>query len=148
MGAGMTVRFGNLAGRPPLGLKDRAAPKRFSTAEARYYRWLHRLPCCLSDRQDIEIAHTGGLAEGKGMGRKAALWTCLPLARPLHLAEETGRERFWAGAGLDRLPWAARLYDVYEAGGDMGDALALVRDMQDAADRDFLVTILRKHLPR
>lgn len=139
----MTARFGNLAGLPPRGQKDRSLPKRFSEPERRYFTWLHNFPCCLSGRTwDVQIAHTGGLAEGKGMGRKAALSTCLPLSYPLHVAEEANREAFWHGAGVDRLPFAERLYDIFENGASLADGFALIGDMQAQADRGYLAEIL------
>lgn len=140
----MTARFGDLAGRGPVGQKDRSLPMRFSEAERRYYRWLHNFPCCLSGRPDVQIAHTGGLAQGKGMGRKAALWTCLPLAAPLHWAEEAGRDDFWRGAGVRPLPFAERLYDIFEAGGNLADGFALIHDMQAMVNRDYLADILAR----
>lgn len=140
----MTARFGNLGGLPPRGQKDRSLPKRFSEPERRYYAWLHNFPCCLSGRVDVQIAHTGGLAQGKGMGRKAALWTCLPLSAPLHAAEEANREAFWRGAGVDRLPFAERLYDIFEGGASLVDGFALIHDMQAQADRRYLAAILAR----
>lgn len=141
----MTAAFGNLAGKPPLGQKDRSLPKRFSEAERRYYAWLHNFPCCLSGRTwDVQIAHTGGLAQGKGMGRKAALWTCLPLSAPLHWAEETDRATFWRHAGVKPLPFAERLYDIFENGASLADGFALIGDMQAQADRAYLATILAR----
>lgn len=138
----MNARIGDLAGRGPVGLKDRSLPKRFSEPERRYYAWLHNFPCCLSGRPDVQIAHTGGLAQGKGMGRKAALWTCLPLSFPLHVAEEANREAFWRGAGVDRLPFAERLYGIFEGGASLIDGFALIHDMQAKADRSYLAAIL------
>lgn len=138
----MTAAFGNLAGKPPLGQKDRSLPKRFSEAERRYYAWLHNFPCCLSGRIDVQIAHTGGLTQGKGMGRKAALWTCLPLSHRLHVIEEANREAFWRCTGIDRLAFAERLYDIYENGASLADGYALIGDMQAKADRSYLASIL------
>ena len=142
----MTAAFGNFAGKPPLGQKDRSLPKRFSEHERRYYAWLHNFPCCLSGRIDVEIAHTGGLAQGKGIGRKAALWTCLPLSAPLHHAEEAGRDAFWRGAGVKPLPFAERLYDIFENGASLSDGFALIGDMQAKADRAFLAEILGRSI--
>lgn len=142
----MNARFGDLAGKGPMGQKDRSLPKRFSEAERHYYTWLHNFPCCLSGRVDVQIAHTGGLTEGKGMGRKAALSTCLPLSAPLHWAEEAGRVNFWRGTGVSPLPFAERLYDIFEAGGNLADGFALIHDMQAKADRSFLAAILARHM--
>jgi len=130
----------NIGNRPPLGLK---APKeRYTPQEARYYAWLHdQGQCCLTGRADIELAHTGGLTEGKGTGRKAWLKTVLPIAKPLHVLEERNRRQFWVQAGHpDYLAWAERLFDIYEAN---YSPLALFLDMQEQADRAFLTTVLR-----
>lgn len=140
----MKARIGDLAGRGPMGQKDRSLPKRFSETERRYYAWLHNFPCCLSGRPDVQIAHTGGLAQGKGMGRKAALWTCLPLSAPLHWAEEANRDAFWHGAGVKPLPFAERLYDIFGNGASLADGFALIGDMQAKANRFFLADILSR----
>ena len=115
------------------------------SVEMRYMSWLHNHgTCCLSGRIDIEIAHTGGLAQGKGLGRKANLSTCLPLSRPLHHAEERSRAEFWTRAGFpnnQHLDFAERLYDLFETNQPPADLFA---DMQAQADRAFLAEILRR----
>ena len=115
---------------------------RFTARERRYYRWLHENgSCCMTGQRPFELAHTGGLAQGKGMGRKAAIWTVLPLIRDLHIAEERGRFEFWRNAGFpDHLDWAIRLYDIFEA---KGDPASLLLDMQDRANRTFLLSIMK-----
>ncbi|MDP5216731.1 hypothetical protein Q5Y75_05830 [Ruegeria sp. 2205SS24-7] len=116
---------------------------RGSTEEKRYYKWLHlNCVCCLSGRIDIELAHTGGPAEGKGMSRKAALWTVLPLSKPLHHAEERNRREFWKNVGIpypQHIEWAERLYDHFTK---QDDPTALLADMQARANRAFLAQIL------
>lgn len=132
----------NLLNKEPLGQKLRSM--RGSTEERHYNKWLHSWQtCCLSGRADIELAHTGTLSEGKGMSRKAALWTILPLSKPLHQAEERNRAGFWDCAGFPypkHIHWAERLYDHFTKG-EAPDAL--FADMQARADRDFLEQILR-----
>jgi hypothetical protein len=125
--------------RGPMGQK---APKQRGTAlEKRYYRWLHQNCCCvLTGYHPFEIAHTGGLAEGKGTSRKAWIETCLPLRKQLHEAEERRRAAFWANVGFpDYLAWAERLYDIFEADSDPAD---LLMDMQERANRDEITSIL------
>lgn len=136
---------------PQFPPSQKVRTERGTAEERRYFKWLHDLGvCCLTGRPDIEIAHTGGLAEGKGMGRKSALWTCLPLAKPLHRVEEAGREMFWIHAGFppvlsgDRLvagqiPWAERLHDHFTKN---DNPAALIADMQARADRAYLAKIL------
>ncbi|WP_226552938.1 hypothetical protein [Celeribacter naphthalenivorans] len=135
----------NLMNKPPMGQKQPRV-KRYSAEERKYFRWLHSFGmCCLSGRPDIEIAHTGGLAEGKGTGLKALVQTSLPLARALHHFEERNRADFWERAGFpDHIAWAQRLFDIWEKGGDRYEAEALLRDMQDRASRAFLAEILSK----
>lgn len=110
-----------------------------------YFKWLHSYQtCCLTGRQDIQIAHTGGLAQGKGMALKSAVWTCLPLSAPLHWAEERGREDFWFNAGFqgeDRFHWSIRLHEIYQQN---DDPTTLFADMQLRANRAYLATILEK----
>ncbi|MER5171617.1 hypothetical protein [Thioclava kandeliae] len=139
----MGFQAGDFSGRGPLGQKDQSLPKRFSAAERAYFAWLHELPCCVSGRIDIDIAHTGRLSEGKGIGRKAALNTCLPLSKPLHRYEEANREGFWLNVGVDPLPNAQRLWDIYQSGGNLEDADRVIRSMQARADRHFMKQILR-----
>jgi hypothetical protein len=114
---------------------------RFTQQERRYMAFLHDgLGCCLSGRTDgVEVAHTGQ----KSMGMKAPLWTCLPLHYSLHREEECGRDRFWKQAltGENHLDWAVRLYECFEQSDRMG-ALVLLEDMRDAADRQYLASIL------
>ena len=130
--------------RAPLGPK--LARERFTSAEKAYYQWLHMDVgrCCLSGRTDgLTIAHTGRLAHGKGMGRKAMLNTCLPLYGPLHAAEERGREEFWRQAGFpgdERFAWSERLYDIFNANPDDYRAIAdLLVDMWGKANRGNLI---------
>lgn len=155
----------DLSNRGPLGLKGDKPPKsparglppvsakkreyRNSEAgreEAAYNAWLHNDVgiCGLTGRTDIENAHTGTLREGKGMSIKAAVWTILPLSRPLHHYEERNRATFWPRAGFPgdtRFDWSIRLFDIFKA---KDDPMPLLLDMREKADRDFLETILRK----
>lgn len=129
--------------RGPLGQKQ---PKQRGTPlERRYYKWLHRMCfCVLTGNPTFEIAHTGGLSEGKGMGRKSRLETCLPLIRPLHVIEERQRRTFWAEVGFpDHLDWAARLYDIFEA---KDDPMSLLMDMNDRANIPAIAAMLKGNL--
>lgn len=128
----------NLLGQSPVQKTDNM---RGTATERRYFAWLATWgQCCVSGRLDFDLAHTGGTGRGKGMGRKSHLSTVLPLARPLHVVEEQNRELFWARIGIpDRLDWAARLYDIFEAG---DDPTSLFLDMQGKADRGFMAGIL------
>lgn len=125
----------------PMGQKLKSM--RGSTEERKYNWWLHSLgECCLTGRQDIELAHTGTHAEGKGMSRKAAVWTILPLSRALHHAEERNRAEFWQQAGFpypEHIHWAERLYDHFTK---REDPSALLADMQAKANRSFLQQVL------
>lgn len=114
---------------------------RGTTLEKRYFRWMHdNVSCVLTGYRPFEIAHTGGLLEGKGMARKSALWTCLPIRRELHLIEERNRREFWERVGFpDHLDWAARLYDIFEK---HDDPLSLLMDMQDRASRGEIIRML------
>ena len=113
---------------------------RGTAKERKYYRWLEGMPCCLSARTDaVQRAHTGK----KGVGRKAPLWTVLPLQHALHLAEEAGRDSFWEQAGHDPIPWAERLFDCFEKD-DREGAEALLFDMHEGANLLFLGQVFRK----
>ena len=133
-------------GKPPLGLKQ---PKeRFTAMEKRFNKFMHRDVgrCCITDRPDIEIAHTGGLAHGKGAARKAWLSTCLPLAKPLHVIEERNHEEFWARVGFpdkDRFHWSVRLWDIFQKGDDYRAVNAWLADMQARANRAEIYDMLR-----
>lgn len=132
----------NLCQRPPF---QKTASLRGTATETRYFAWLHSYrTCCLTGRPDIELAHTGGAAEGKGMARKAWLHTVLPLARALHHAEESNRAKFWHLAGFphkEHLAYAERLFEVFEQGDDPS---ALLADMQWQADRGYLAQFLKR----
>lgn len=127
----------------PLGQKT--PNLRGTTLEKRYNRWLHdNCSCVLTGYRPFEIAHTGGLSEGKGMGRKSALHTCLPLRKELHLIEEKSRETFWAEVGFpDHLAWAERLYDIFEA---HDDPMALLMDMHERTNIIAVTEMLRGKL--
>ena len=131
----------DLMGRGEMGLKQDQGPKRFSALERRYYRWLHSYQeCCLTGRHDIELAHTGGYAQGKAMGAKASVMTVLPLARDLHHAEEADRQAFWREVGIkDYLAFAERLFDLFEAN---EPPHVLYADMRARADLHFMAQIL------
>lgn len=122
----------------------RQPSQRHTPQEKAYYAWMHdRCTCCLTGSPEFHIAHTDGLAQGTGMAQKASLSTCLPLVHLLHLEEEKGRERFWQNAGIpDYLAWAERLYDLFETNQRPDD---LLLDMQDRANRDYLLQILVAH---
>ncbi|MEM6546468.1 MAG: hypothetical protein AAF713_01855 [Pseudomonadota bacterium] len=91
--------------------------QRFTQEERRYYAWLHELPCCLSMVSiGVQVAHTGGLSEGKGVARKADLQTCLPLHYRLHYWEERNRRLFWRQVGVDPIRWSAKLYQAFAEG--------------------------------
>ena len=111
---------------------------RGTSTESRYYRWLTGMPCCLSARTDrVQRAHTGGLSEGKGMSRKAPLWTVLPLYWSLHAVEERQRKRFWGEVGIEPIPHAERLFDMFEVNDRTGAELMLA-DMHEAANLEYL----------
>lgn len=134
----------NLTGHGPMGQKEQIV-KRGSALEKRYHKWLHGYQeCCLSGRYDIELAHTGGTSEGKGMSRKAWLHTLLPLSRPLHHFEETRSDEFWAGVGIENyLTYAARLWDLFKAN---EPPHALYAEMQMRASIPFMTQILARHV--
>ena len=125
------------------GVYEKAETLRGTPTEDRYEKWLHSYrTCCLTGRIDIELAHTGDHRHGKAMARKAALWTVLPIARGLHHAEEKNRVEFWARAGFpdgEQIDFAARLFDIFEAGDDPSDLYA---DMQAQAKRPYLAQFL------
>lgn len=125
-----------------LAPKSKDRSQRFTAAERNYFAWMHReCTCCLTGYPEFEIAHTGGLSEGKGTSRKSWLNTCLPIRKELHLVEERNRSEFWSRAGFeDHLAWADRLHEIYTTEQDPND---LVADMQDLANRDWLVECLK-----
>lgn len=117
---------------------------RFTKEESDYYAWLHDDGvCCLTGRTDgINIAHTGGPDEGKGMGRKAYLHTCLPIFWRLHMIEERQREFFWTSAGFpDYLVWAKRLHDHYTTGQPKE---LVIYAMIARANREYLTGVMTK----
>jgi len=104
--------------------------------------WLHSLrSCCLSGRSDgIELSH---LHEGSfKLGRKVSGVLVLPMHHILHKAQHKHPD-FWNKAlpGHDPKHWAVRLDDIYQVR-DLEAADALLRDMQDQANRDYLATFL------
>jgi hypothetical protein len=111
----------------------------------RYKAFLHGDigQCCLTGRADIQLAHAGDVTTGKGMGIKCPHYQVLPLSHALHLAEEADRQTFWANAlpGEDHLAWAERLYECF-VNAERADALDLIADMQEAANRSYLASIL------
>ncbi len=115
-------------------MREKHQNLRKTPTEKAYYKWLEGFPCCLSGRTDgIQYAHTGGQAEGKGMGRKAHLSTVLPLHYSLHRAEEAGRDQFWETAlGESPVPYAERLFDCFEKD-DRDAAAVLLMDMHETA---------------
>ncbi len=126
----------------PREIYQKTPSKRGTEKERRYYAWLHgNCACVLTGNPIFEVAHTGGLAHGKGMGRKAALETCLPLIRDLHVIEERRRDLFWLEAGFpDYIAWAERLYDIFEKG---DDPTALILDMNEGANREAIRNMLK-----
>lgn len=130
----------SLTGQQP---RPRAKSERGTALERRYFAWLHSYQtCCLSGRMDIDLAHTGGLIDGKGLGLKSPLRTVLPLSRPLHHVEESRRGDFWTCAGVpDYRAFAKRLFKIFKQGEPPHDLFA---DMQAKANRAYLAQILRK----
>ena len=124
-------------GPPPAKVSN----LRGSTVETRYYKWLHlNCTCCVTGQPAFDIAHTGGLAQGKGMSRKAWLQTCLPLIRPLHRLEEGKSEFFWPTVGLPNyLDDALALYQMFERGISPD---ADLEAMQGRIDQEYVATLL------
>lgn len=129
----------NLARLPP---RQKQPNLRGTLIDKRYNAWMHlNCVCCLTGYTVFENAHTGGVAEGKGMGRKAPVWTILPLRKELHMIEESARDKFWAAVGFpDHLDWAKKFFEYFEAGFEP-DPLLLA--MNRIADKPVLISMLR-----
>lgn len=118
-----------------MGLKQ--PNLRFTNAERQFFTWAHdNCVCCLTGQPEFQMAHTGR----KYTALKSPPWTCLPITHQLHLAEERDRKGFWEGVGFpDHLIWAERLWDHFTTG---QNPTALLMDMRDRANKDFIVSIL------
>ena len=103
--------------------------------------WLSTLPCVITGRRPVHVAHiryadrTYGKA-ATGMGEKPSDKWCVPLLAELHLngpnAQHNGNERlFWARYGLDPLRIALSLYvntgDDEQAAVIIAESVALAR---------------------
>lgn len=122
----------------------KAAKYRFTKAESDYFSWLHDDPICVltGQTEGINIAHVGGIGEGKGMGLKCPPIYCLPIIWKLHHVEEKNREWFWHGAGFpDYIAWAERLHDLHTTG---QSKFPLVYEMNERANRDFIRKVLTR----
>ncbi len=109
------------------------------------FGWLHSLrTCCLSGRDDIQIAH---LHEQmwSGMGRKVSDVLTLPLSCLLHAAQHKYPRDFWQRAlpGENPKDWAVRLDDIWRDR-DLESAAALLGDMQAKANRAYLAQFLMR----
>jgi hypothetical protein len=128
----------NLTGQKPY---QKEGTKRFTAEEQAYYEWLHQFECIVTGYHPFEIAHTGGIAEGKGMSRKAHLETCLPLRRELHLIEEADSERFWTAIGLPHYLKLAKSLHEYFIKDE--NPLLFIRAVQDEVRRDVVFQMMR-----
>ncbi len=115
--------------------------KALTSEETRYYGWLHnRCKCIVTGQPQFDIAHTGGLPEGKGMGIKANCNTCLPLIRPLHEHEEKNRALFWPTVGLpDHLEIAGQLFVAFKAN---QDPFWILEEAWTRVDHEYVRAIL------
>ena len=121
-------------------MKHRAKSK--PAVERRKEAWLHTLPCCLSGREDIEVAH---LHEGEltSFNRKVSFVHTLPLSAILHRAQHRHADVWKHALGENPRPWAERLHDLFEKDEHM-EAQVLLWDMQERASREYLGAILRR----
>jgi hypothetical protein len=111
---------------------------RFTKDERDYFKWLHdEATCCLTGQTEgIQLAHVGGLAEGKGMSIKCDYRFCLPIFWKLHQVEESQRDQFWRSAGFpDYKDWAVRLHDLYTTGQPKAP---LIFEMYSMSNKAFL----------
>ena len=131
----------NLARLPTRGQKEQFIAPRGSPLERRYYAWMHlNCTCCVTGQPTFEAAHTGGLSEGKGMGRKANVNTCLPLIKALHVRDEEARKTFWRTVGItDYRRQAAKLFDLFVAG---KCPEAHIEAMQARVDQQYVAALL------
>lgn len=69
----MTARFGNLSGRPALGLKGGNLVHAPARQNARGRQCTLMLPCCNNDPQTVVLAHLR-MFSAAGMGQKPDDW--------------------------------------------------------------------------
>lgn len=120
------------ANAPPRGAK------RKRVTDEQHLRWLGTLPCVITGRRPVEVAHIrfADPSYGKretGMAEKPDDRWALPLSPVLHREQHAGSERlFWAKYGIDPCKVAAALYGVSR---DDEQAEVIIRAAQANAAR-------------
>ena len=82
-------------------------PKRKSTKDKGYLSFVHRLPCVVTGRYEVQAAHVSFAAPhyghyGRGKGTKAPDRWCLPLCQEEHTRQHSMSEReYWSSVGID-----------------------------------------------
>jgi len=108
---------------------------------ARKRQWLSTFGCCLTGRIDCDLCH---LHEGEftSSNQKVGDHLTLPMSRLVHIAQHDHGD-FWQYAlpGENPKEWAVRLHDIWEKR-NLEEADALLRDMQDIANRQYLAQFL------
>ena len=107
--------------------------KRKPAKSATYLSWLHRLPCVITGRNDVEAAHVSFPAPryghyGRAKGRKASDRWALPLSADQHRAQHAMNEAaFWREAGINPHVIALVLWGLWsELGEDATEAATAV----------------------
>ncbi len=108
----------------PAVFQPRPKKERGSGAEKAYFGFIAQLPCCVSGRHGVQVAHLSTAAPeyghmGRGKGTKVHHRWTLPLAPDLHDRQHSGNEmRFWREEGIDPHLLALKLYGLWTEFGD------------------------------
>lgn len=94
-------------------------PKRRPTKKPDFIRWLHLLPCAVTNRFGVEAAHVSYAdpwyaCYGRGKGTKVPDLFAVPLHPDEHRRQHTGNERaYWETAGINPHELSLCLFAIY-----------------------------------
>lgn len=147
----MTLAHPKTVQMPKKGWKKTRELVRFSTAEKAYFNFMHlNGTCFLTGYSPFQLIHMRMVYDQSGVGSKPDGAECLPMRFELHRIQEAwGNEEFFAAAGFefgsdnDPIEWAKRLYKAYP---NVERFQSHLRDMQQIADRSFIIELLENQM--
>ena len=114
-----------------------APPKRRPEKKPEFIKWLHLLPCAVSNRFGVEAAHVSYFdpwyaCYGRGKSTKVPDLFCVPLHPEEHRRQHNGNERaYWEATGINPHELSLCLfaiYSMYDPDSAVERATARIRD--------------------
>lgn len=115
----------------PDAMRCHPVPKAKPKKSKGYMSFVHRLPCVITGRHEVQAAHLSMAASqyghyGRAKQRKASDRWVLPLCAEEHDRQHRiGEAQFWACAGIDPHVLALTLHGLWTELGDAAEPFAI-----------------------